>query len=75
VFGGVLAVSNDFFHIPDHWRFDLLSEYEFTKNFSMKVNVVNITNELYYDALYRSATPFAFVAPGRSAYLTLNWKY
>ena len=26
----------------------------------------NITNKLYYDALYQSATPFVFVAPGRS---------
>jgi hypothetical protein len=32
-------------------------------------------NELYYDAVYRNATPFAFVAPGRAGYLTLNWKF
>ena len=75
VYGGVLAQDSNFYHIPDHWRFDLLSEYKFTQNFAAKLNVVNVTNELYYDALYRSATPFAFVAPGRAAYLTLNWKY
>jgi catecholate siderophore receptor len=75
VYGGVLAQDSNFLHIPAHWRFDLLSEYKFTQNFSAKLNVVNITNELYYDALYRSATPFAFVAPGRAGYLTLNWKY
>ena len=28
----------------------------------------NIFNKLYYDALYQSATPFVFVAPGRAAY-------
>jgi catecholate siderophore receptor len=53
----------------------LLSEYKFSENFSAQLNVINITNELYYDAVYRNATPFAFVAPGRASYLTLNWKY
>jgi catecholate siderophore receptor len=62
-------------HIPSHWRFDLLSEYKFTDHFAVQLNVVNLTNELYYDSLYRNTTPFAFVAPGRAAYVTLNWKY
>jgi catecholate siderophore receptor len=57
------------------WRFDLLSEYKFSENFSAQLNVINITNALYYDAVYRNATPFAFVAPGRAGYLTLNWKF
>jgi len=34
--------------------------------------VLNLTDELYYDALYRSATPFSYIAPGRSALVTLN---
>jgi catecholate siderophore receptor len=75
VFSGVLAADNNFFRIPEHWRFDALSEYKFTKNFSAQFNVVNLTNEVYYDALYRSNNPFVFIAPGRAAYLTLNWKY
>jgi catecholate siderophore receptor len=75
VYGGVLAVTDDFFHIPAHWRFDALAEYEFSKNVSLQLNVVNLTNELYYDALYRNNMPFAFVAPGRAGYLTLNVKY
>ena len=33
----------------------------------MQLNIVNITNELYYDALYQSAGSFVFVAPGRAA--------
>jgi outer membrane receptor protein involved in Fe transport len=57
------------------WRFDLLSEYKFSENFSAQLNVINITNAPYYDAVYRNATPFAFVAPGRTGNLTLNWKY
>jgi outer membrane receptor for monomeric catechols len=75
VFGGLFGVANEGNRIPAHWRFDLLCEYKFSHNFSTQLNVINITNELYYDAVYRDATPFAFVAPGRAGYLTLSWKY
>jgi len=75
IYSGVFAADSTGNHIADHWRFDFLSEYKFTEHFEAKLNVVNLTNELYYDALYRSATPFAFVAPGRAAYVTLSWKY
>jgi len=83
VFGGLFAAGqvgtaaqpDAFNRLPEHWRFDLLSEYKFDDNFSAQLNVINITNELYYDSLYRVATPFAFVAPGRAGYLTLSWKY
>jgi catecholate siderophore receptor len=79
VFGGNFAVGDTsggaINRIPEHWRFDVLAEYKLTDNFGVQLNVVNLTDELYYDALYRSASPFVFVAPGRAAYLTLNWKY
>ena len=39
-----------------------------------RVNVNNITNKRYYDAIYRSGAPFAYVAPGRSAVLTLAFE-
>jgi catecholate siderophore receptor len=44
-------------------------------NWKVKLAVNNITNQLIYDALYQSATPFVFVAPGRVAYLTLSARY
>lgn len=75
VFNGFFAVADQGYRLPAHWRFDLLSEYKIDKNLSVQVNVVNLTNELYYDALYQSAGSFAFVAPGRAGYVTLNWKY
>ena len=53
--------------LPDHWRFDAFAEYKIDKNWTAKLFVNNIFNKLYYDALYQSATPFVFVAPGRSA--------
>jgi outer membrane receptor protein involved in Fe transport len=49
------------------------------------VTGLNLTDELYYDAIYQAGTPtatsgpdlgtFAFVAPGRAGYLTVKWKY
>lgn len=75
VYNGFFAAADQGYRLPAHWRFDLLSEYKVDKNLSVQVNVVNLTNELYYDALYQSAGSFAFVAPGRAGYVTLNWKY
>jgi catecholate siderophore receptor len=39
------------------------------------VFVANLTNKLYYDALYQSATPFVFVAPGRSVSMVLSARF
>jgi catecholate siderophore receptor len=75
VYAGHLAAADNGYHTVPFWRFDALAEYKFTENFSAMVNAVNLTDELYYDALYQSNTANAFVAPGRAAYLTLNWKY
>lgn len=75
VTAGFFATNDTGYRIPAHWRFDLMSEYKIDKNLSVQLNVVNLLDELYYDALYQSAGSFAFVAPGRAGYLTLNWKY
>jgi catecholate siderophore receptor len=70
IYGGTLA-SNDNV-LPAGWRFDALAEYRFTKNVSAKLNVINITNAVLYDAFYRSNVPYVYLAPGRAAYLTLT---
>ena len=44
-------------------------------NWRAKLFVNNITNKLYYDALYQSAAPFVFVAPGRSATMVLSARF
>jgi catecholate siderophore receptor len=41
----------------------------------MKLYAQNLTNKLYYDTLYRSATPFVAVAPGRAFYLVTSAKF
>ncbi len=73
IYGGTLAANENV--LPESWRFDAFAEYRFTKTISGKLMVQNITNEIIYDAFYRSAAPFVYVAPGRAAYVSLNFKY
>ena len=56
--------------LPSHWRFDAFTEYKLNSNIKAKLSVNNIFDTTYYDAFYRSNTPFVFIAPGRSVWLT-----
>ncbi len=69
-YGGTVAAGSTF--VPDYWRFDVFGGYQLTDNMEVTFNILNATDELYYDALYRSGTPFSYVAPGRSAFVTLD---
>ncbi|MBN9004336.1 MAG: TonB-dependent receptor [Rhizobiales bacterium] len=75
IYGGTYLAANQGTSLPSYWRFDAFAEAKINKNWKVKVAVNNITNQLYYDALYQSATPFVFVGPGRAAYLTLSARY
>ena len=75
IYGGHLAANAANNHTVDWWRFDAFAEYKLTSNVELKVSGLNLTNELYYDAIYQSADAFAFVAPGRAGYVTLKVKY
>ncbi len=76
IYGGHLAANAGNNHTVDWWRFDAFAEYELTKNIELELTGLNLTNELYYDAIYQAfPTTFAFVAPGRAGYLTVKWKY
>lgn len=70
--GTVVATQTE---IPSFWRGDLFAEYTIDDNLSLRLNVLNATDEVYYDTLYRSATPFVYIAPGRSAFATLEYQY
>lgn len=61
--------------LPSQWTFDLMGEYAFAENASVQVNVNNLTDEIVYDAGYRSGTPFTYVAPGREISVSLNMKF
>lgn len=62
--GGRTAVLSS--TIPDYWRFDMNAAFQISPHLVFRINALNLTNKLYYDAIYASATPFAYVAPGRS---------
>jgi catecholate siderophore receptor len=75
IYGGHLAANAFNNHTVDWWRFDAFAEYKLTSNVELKVSGLNLTNELYYDAIYQAQDTFAFVAPGRAGYVTLKVKY
>ena len=75
IYGGQLLAANEGTSIPDYWKFDAFVEAKIDKNWKVKLYVNNITNKLYYDALYQSAAPFVLEAPGRAAYLVLSARY
>lgn len=73
IFLGSLAENGR--KLPDAWTFDLLAEYAITQNVELQLNVNNVFDEVVYDSGYRSGSPFVYIAPGRAAYATLNFKY
>jgi catecholate siderophore receptor len=80
VFNGHLAMNASRIHTVDWWRFDAFAEYKLTNNIEIQLAGLNLTDELYYDAVYQAGTgtnlgTFAFVAPGRAGYLTVKFKY
>ena len=63
IFRGTFG-ANTGTELPSYWQFDAFVEKKIDKNWTMKLYAQNLTNKLYYDTLYRSATPFVAVAPG-----------
>jgi catecholate siderophore receptor len=75
IYGGTFLAANQGTQLPNYWRFDAFAEYKVTKNLTAKLFVYNIFDTVIYDALYQSATPFVYVAPGRSASLVLSARF
>ena len=75
IYGGQLLAANEGTSIPSYWKFDAFVEAKIDKNWKVKLYVNNITNKLYYDALYQSAAPFVLEAPGRAAYIVVSARY
>ena len=74
IYGGTFG-ANTGTELPSYWRFDAFVEKKIDKNWTVKLYAQNLTNKLYYDTLYRSATPFVAVAPGRAFYLVTSAKF
>ena len=65
-------LRNPGWQAPAFTTVDLMTEYTFNENVSLKGNVANINNVVYADALY----PGHYVpGVGRNAQLTLNLKF
>ena len=74
IYGGSTAASTGAF-LPAYWRFDAVARYRITDGLEARVNVLNLTDKRYFDAIYRSGSPFSYVAPGRSATFSLTAKF
>jgi catecholate siderophore receptor len=75
IYGGTFLAANQGTELPSYWRFDAFVEAKIDKNWTVKLFANNLTNKLYYDALYQSAAPFVLVAPGRSGTLVVSAKF
>lgn len=74
VYGGTFGANTGTL-IPSYWRFDAFVEKKIDAHWTMKLYAQNLTNKIYYDTLYRSATPFVAVAPGRAFYIVTSAKF
>jgi catecholate siderophore receptor len=70
--GGLVAAGTS--TVPGYWRFDAVARFRISSQAEARLNVLNIADKRYYEAIYTSASPFTFVAPGRSANLTFALK-
>lgn len=66
--GGTFASTSA--TVPGYVRFDAVARWQPVDRVELRLNVLNVTDKRYFDAIYRSNAPFTFVAPGRSATLT-----
>ncbi len=57
---------------PEYWAFDAMAKYDVNDNLSIKANLTNLTDKLYYDQLH----PFHVVpGAGLGAVLAVNFTY
>ncbi|MGB5076862.1 MAG: TonB-dependent receptor, partial [Sphingorhabdus sp.] len=70
LFGGTQVAGTA--KVPGYARFDAVARWKPLEWLEARLNVLNLTDKVYYDAIYRSASPFAYIAPGRSASLSLT---
>jgi catecholate siderophore receptor len=59
--------------VSGYWRFDARAGYKVNDNIDVSVNVQNLTNKTYFNQVYTSH--YASIAPGRSAFATVNVRY
>ncbi|GAA4762141.1 TonB-dependent siderophore receptor [Stakelama sediminis] len=71
---GAVVITNRLARaVPGYARFDLTADWKIDKHLDLRVNVQNLTDKRYYNKAY--ASHYASIAPGRSAFATLNFRY
>lgn len=60
-------------HIPSYVRWDAMAKYALSPNLDLQLNIQNLTDKRYFSSTY--FRHYAVVAPGRSAFLSLNFNY
>ena len=60
-------------YVPGYVRYDAMARYNVNKNVDLQLNVNNLSDERYFTKAY--ASHYAIEAEGRSAVLSLNFKY
>ena len=60
-------------YVPGYVRYDAMARYNVNKNVDLQLNVNNLSDERYFTKAYSSH--YATEAEGRSAVLSLNFKY
>ncbi|TCM70766.1 catecholate siderophore receptor [Acinetobacter calcoaceticus] len=59
--------------VPNYVRYDAMARYDVNKDVNLQLNVNNLTDKRYFTKAY--ASHYATEAEGRSAVLSLNFKY
>ncbi|TZG27142.1 TonB-dependent receptor [Sphingomonas montanisoli] len=59
--------------IPSYWRFDARAGWKINDHLDLAINANNLTNKTYFNQAYTAH--YASIAPGRSVFGTLNFKY
>ena len=60
-------------YVPGYVRYDAMARYNVNKNVDLQLNVNNLSDARYFTKAY--ASHYAIEAEGRSAVLSLNFKY
>ncbi len=60
--------------VPSYTVYDLFASYRFSKDLDARLNVLNVTDEDYYLAVYRSGS-FLYKGDARAVRLTFNYEF
>ncbi|HTI17127.1 MAG TPA: TonB-dependent siderophore receptor [Trinickia sp.] len=68
------AANNNFVEVGGYTRWDAMAAYR-TKHYDVQLNVWNLTNKMYYDALIPSDGGRAVPGVGRTFLATINYRF